>query len=102
VYWLHDYQSLIPLLWLLGTTVYTNSRVFVRLTTWFFLPLMLLTYVFYFAVNVLGLVPYSSWSSPEVINMYKYGFMEFQIPLLELGCLYLNLFLVAFWARTVY
>lgn len=90
------------LLWLFGTTVATNSRVFVRITTYFFYPLMLLVYIFYFGVNMLGVVPYADWSDVKTIKMYNYGFFYFQVPLLELGFLYLNLFLVAFWSRIVY
>ena len=75
----HDYQSLVPLLWLLGSTVFKRSRRFVRFTTYFFFPLMIAVYLFYFIVNIPGIVIYHSSRFPY---MYKYGFYNMSVPFL--------------------
>ena len=95
----HDYQSLVPLLWLLGSTVFKRSRRFVRFTTYFFFPLMIAVYLFYFTVNIPGVVSYSDSKYP---HMYKYGFYNMSVPFLQFGLLYTNLFFLALYMRLVY
>ena len=102
VYLLHDYQALVFLVWLLWTTIYENQRRFVAITACFFLPLMMVTYLFYYGVNLMGLVQYQTQSPDQLINWYRYGFYPFKVPLFQLSFLYLNLFLVAFWIRIVH
>jgi hypothetical protein len=68
----HDYQSLVFLVWLLGSSVYTNTKIFVKITYFVLFPLMMLTYVFYFVVNIFGLFNYSAWTNQP--KYYTYGF----------------------------
>ena len=96
----HDYQSLVFLIWLLLSTVYTNTSIFVRLTYYLLFPLMILIYLFYYTINIYGFINYSSWVNQPYY--YTFGFFPMSIPILELGVVYVNLIVIAVWMRLVY
>lgn len=54
------------------------------ITIYVYLPLMYLCYVYYFVVNIFGLVDYNSWSQEYTNEMYLYGFYNFTNPEYEL------------------
>jgi len=43
---------------------------------------MMVTYLFYYGVNVMGLISYQTQSSERLISWYRYGFYPFKVPLL--------------------
>lgn len=63
VYMYHDFQSVFVLLWLLHSTLYTSSTLFVKCTAYFYLPIFNLIVLFYFATNIFALVP---WDNTEI------------------------------------
>lgn len=60
-YIMHDFQSLVFLLWLLVTMCESNPRVFVRLTSFVWLPLMIVTFIWYMGINLFGLFDWASF-----------------------------------------
>jgi len=49
----------------------------IRITYAFYLPVMYLCYVWYFIVNIFGLIDYAGWSQERTESMYIYGFYRF-------------------------
>lgn len=58
---MHDYQSLVFLTWLLTTAFQSNNRIFVRLTSFVWLPLMMAVYMWYYVINIFGMLNWSKF-----------------------------------------
>ena len=80
----HDYQSLVPLAWLIHSSLFQNRSNFVWWILWVYLPLLYVCYLWYFIVNIFDLVQYTTWSEDHTLSMYIYGFYKFKNPELEL------------------
>lgn len=59
----------------------------------------MLCYCFYFAVNIFGLVVYSSWDQSKTNKMRLYGFYDFQNPEYDFLILMLVIFSLALYTR---
>lgn len=107
VYRYHDWQSVVPLVWCLHTFMWSNKPLvstgqptgesasaavkvdpypltssdvdpkWIRITYTFYLPVMYLCYLWYFVVNIFGLIDYAGWSQERTTSMYIYGFYRF-------------------------
>lgn len=120
VFMYHDWQSVILLIWLLHSTIFTTKSTFVKITALIYFPLMILIFLFMFTVNIYGLIDYSLWASttylifypnpkipnlpskiviPKTVNMYRYGFYQFQNPHIELCFNFTFLLSVAYYIR---
>lgn len=56
VYRYHDYQSLVPLIWLIHSALFKKRKTFVWWIHWAYLPLFYACYLWYFIVNIFDLV----------------------------------------------
>jgi|LauGreDrversion4_2_1035121.scaffolds.fasta_scaffold79993_1 hypothetical protein len=54
----HDWQSLAPLVWLLHSACFQDRAKFVRITLYAYLPLTNINYLWYYIINVYGVVEY--------------------------------------------
>ena len=95
----HDYQSLIVLIWLIHSTLYVKSTIFVKCTAYFYLPIFNLLVLWYFTTNVFGLIVWWDSTSPKTLLWYNYGFYNMQIPPLEFAFMFFILFIVSYYCR---
>lgn len=98
----HDYQSLVFLTWILLSLAQSNNRLFVKLTTYLWLPMMILCYVWYYVTNIFGLINYDGDSENEMHKNENNGFYQFHIPVFIFSFMQLNLLIVALWTRLTY
>jgi hypothetical protein len=70
----HDWLSLVPLLWVLHSAMMFKREIFVTVSLYFYLPLMACCYVFYYLINIDGLILYKNLEYPQ---FYNYGFYFF-------------------------
>lgn len=58
-YMIHDYLSLLPLLWIFHSTVFDSETLFAKITLFGYLPILILQVVYYYLLN-----------SPNVFSAY--------------------------------
>jgi len=51
----HDVQSLIVLLWILHSSLFEKPVKFAKATSYLYLPLMSLIFLFYYSINIYGI-----------------------------------------------
>ena len=51
-YMYHSYQSLFILLWVLHSTLFQDNNLFFRVTSYFYLPIFCLIFLFYYIINI--------------------------------------------------
>jgi hypothetical protein len=98
-YQFHSYQSLVPLIWIIHSTIYTSQPLFVNFTIYMYLPLMYLCYLFYFITNVYGVVHYNEWSTDKQKEYYLYGFYDFRNPEWIYPSILVSIWALAVWCR---
>ena len=92
VYGYHDWQSLIYLLWLLHSTFYRKSRRFSLFMMCFYLPCFTTIFLWYYTININGVIPWGTSGHYKTNYYYNLGFYEFNVPILEVGFLFMCLF----------
>ena len=58
---------------------------------YFYMPLISLIFLWYYTINIYGLLKWWNDDPDKVIDMYTYGFFQFQIPPLEVGFMFAGL-----------
>ena len=91
VYCYHDFQSSIILLWILHSTLFKDQGLFKKWMMYFYMPLISLIFLWYYTINIYGLLKWWNDDPDKVIDMYTYGFFQFQIPPLEVGFMFAGL-----------
>jgi len=71
----------------------------IRITYAYYLPVMYLCYVWYFIVNIFGLIDYTGRSQEWTESMYIYGFYRFKNPELELPICLSSIIAIAIYTR---
>ena len=69
----HDIQSVFILLWILHSTLYRDNRRFKMWMIFFYLPLFTAIFLWYYVINIYGLLIFWSEQSKS-LEMLKYGF----------------------------
>jgi hypothetical protein len=82
VYLYHDWQSVIMLVWLLHSTCYLRNANFRRCILYFYLPYYLLAFLWYYTINIEGLILWNNIDPALITNYYNYGFFRMQVPVL--------------------
>ena len=83
---------MIVLTWFLHSTLYSSTPLFKKFMTYFYLPLFTVIFLWYYAINIYGLIIWPPKDDPDRIERYKYGFYEFNLPPLESCFMFLNLY----------
>jgi hypothetical protein len=52
----HDWQSLVTLFWLLHSTQFNSTTRFIKMTAYFYLPLIMVSMLFYYTINIYGIM----------------------------------------------
>jgi hypothetical protein len=52
----HDFESLFILFWLMHSTVVSDTKLFAKVTIYFYLPCFTSIFLFYYLINIPGLV----------------------------------------------
>jgi hypothetical protein len=97
-YQFHDYQSLVPLVWCMHSTLFRHRPRFVFMTVYIYLPIMYLTYLYYFVINVYGMLDWSTDKDTTVKN-YRYGLFNFRNPEWIYPSLLLSVAFLALYCR---
>ena len=58
-YMYHDWQSLLVLIWLLHSTLFRSTTLFVKVTAYFYLPMFMLIVLQYYVANIYGMVDWA-------------------------------------------
>jgi hypothetical protein len=119
-------QSVIPLVWLLHSFMWTNRPLepeetrplskdkdkdpdphplvssvvdpyYIKITCYVYLPLMYLCYLWYFIINIFGLINYGEFDVNG--KSYELGFYEFTNPELELPICLSSILAIAIYTR---
>lgn len=91
------WQSLVPLVWTLHSFLFQDRQRFVQITMQVYLPLFYICYLWFFIINIFGLVNYSTFASNS--RMLIYGFYYFNNPTIELPICLLPLVSIGFYVR---
>lgn len=67
------------LMWLLHSTIFSDSGLFKKWMVYFYMPAFTLIYLWYYVTNIFGLLNFWEDSSDpyKTIDMYVYGFFHF-------------------------
>lgn len=101
VYMLHTWLSIIILLWLLHSFLIKSLLRFRVTTVRFYLPLIILIYLWEFTVNVDMLFPDYMFDEDALKSKQytKWGIIRFDSPLLPLGCFNLLIYTMFYWIK---
>ena len=61
VYRYHDWQSIVPLIWVLHSTLFRSRQRFVRMTLNGYIPLMIAGNLWYYLININGLINFANY-----------------------------------------
>jgi len=95
-YLYHNWESLLILVWVSHSFLDHSMKRFSRVTQRVYVPLMVLNFLFYYIMNVNQLF------SAEFLNekgLAAFGIFTFQVPILEVCLLQLNIFCLFFWCK---
>ena len=72
-YMYHDWQSVFLLTWILHSTLYRDTRNFKRFMIFFYMPIFIAIFLWYYVINIYGLLLF--WSDEaKSLHMLTYGF----------------------------
>ena len=71
IYCYHDWEALVMLLWITHSFIFTNSLVFYRMTSFFYLPLITAIFVMQYTTNIYGVYLWDE--HVDTIQNYNYG-----------------------------
>ena len=80
IYLFCDWEGVLILLWLMHSVVSQRMKPMAKFTQWVFLPILVLVFLFTYAINIDGLV------SPSFVLKSQngfYGIFYFDVPILE-------------------
>lgn len=63
---------------------------------------MLAVYMWYYVINIFGMLDWSTWSSNKTKTNYNYGFYQMPVPIFLFSFFQANLFVIAYWTRLRY
>jgi len=86
----HDFQSWVLLAWLMHSTIFKSTRWFFRVTVTYYLPFFVVTFLFYYFINIPRVVEFERFASSLDLWL-SYGFFNLAIPPLEIALMMLGL-----------
>jgi cytochrome c-type biogenesis protein CcmE len=73
-YMYHDWQSLVILAFLLHSTFYLQASTFRKWIVYFYMPSFVLIFLWYYIINIQGLIQWDSVEQTKKVNLFDYGF----------------------------
>ena len=98
IYMYHDWQSVILLVWLLHSTCYRQNNFFRNWILYFYLPYYIVAFLWYYSINIKGMILWNNIDQANLSMAYNYGFYEMQIPCLETSFMFINVYFLAILA----
>lgn len=86
----HDFQSWVLLAWIMHSTVFVSIKHFFAITVTYYLPFFLLTFVFYYVINIPRVVEFETHKASLDVWL-SLGMYQFAIPPLEVCFMMLSL-----------
>jgi hypothetical protein len=83
----HNWQSVFILFWVMHSTLFFNTQRFVSQTIFFYLPIFVLIFLFYYVCNIPKVFEILDIQD-EIILWRNYGIFEFTHPLLEVSLMF--------------
>lgn len=72
------------------STVFKSTRRFVNITIKFYMPIFILIFLFYYMINIPGVVNFEDMRL-DVDYWRDFGFFDFSYPFLEAGLMFIGL-----------